>query len=60
MRLGERSRGMTKEDDTVDEIDLVLSSFLYDGKMIEPGPFKNCVFYIRREWASNVKVYYFL
>lgn len=51
---------MTKEDDTVDEIDLVLSSFLYDGKMIEPGPFKNCVFYIRRESASNVKVYYFL
>ncbi|MGY0694652.1 hypothetical protein ACW2QC_18035 [Virgibacillus sp. FSP13] len=47
---------MTKEDNMIDEINRLLSSFPYAGKMVEQGSFKGlrCLTYGKRP-TSNVK-----
>jgi len=39
---------MTREDNMIDEIDHLLSSFPYAGKTVEQGPFKVCVLHTEK------------
>lgn len=51
----------SKEDDMIDEIDLLLSSFSYAGKMVEQGVFKGfrCLTYGKsRHRMLNYVVFY--
>ena len=51
----------SKEDDMIDEIDQLLSSFPYTGKMVEQGPFKGlrCLTYGKSQHRMlNYLVFY--
>lgn len=51
----------SKEDDMIDEIDLLLSSFTYAGKIVDQGPFKGlcCLTYGKsRHRMLNYVVFY--